>query len=107
MKDLKNIKEFFSKSLNEKNNQWIVKDGIQMRKTLFKSMIAMNALDKAVKGLEQLDKKHLGKQNNEVFSQHIKGMRREADNFINGKYYKEWKEYEKTGKAIFGDHWND
>ena len=95
------------KNLLKEAKSWIVKDGITMRKTHFKSMTAMGALDKAVKALEKLDKKHTGKQNNGVFSNHVKGMRREADRFINGKFYTEWKEYEKTGKAIFGDRWND
>ncbi len=86
---------------------WIVKDGITMRKTAERSMKELVALDNAVAALEKLDKKHSGKQNNGVFSNHVKGMRREADKLINGKFYTEWKEYEKTGKAIFGNHWND
>jgi len=99
MMKLKNI-------LKEAKN-WIVKDGITMRKTAEKSMKALVALDKAVKALEKLDAKNKGKQNNDIFSNHVKGMRREANKFINGKFYAEWKEYEKTGKAIFGDRWND
>jgi len=95
------------KNLLKEVKSWIVKDGITMRKTLNKSMIALNALDKAVKALEKLDAKHKGKQNNEIFSNHVKGMRREADTFINGKFYTEWKEYEKTGKAIFRNNWDD
>ena len=95
------------KNLLKEAKSWIVKDGITMRKTLNKSMIALNALDKAVKALEKLDAKHKGKQNNGIFSNHVKGMRREADRFINGKFYTEWKEYEKTGKAIFTDNWDD
>ena len=95
------------KNLLTEVKSWIVKDGITMRKTLNKSMRAMTALDKSVQALEKLDKKHSGKQNNEIFSKHIKGMRIEADRFINGKFYAEWKEYEKTGNAVFGDHWND
>ena len=97
------------KNLLKEVKNWIVKDGITMRKTHEKSMRAMGALDKAVKALEKLDAKNKGKQNNEIFSKHVKGMRREADKFMsaNGKFYTEWKEYEKTGKAIFGDRWND
>ena len=95
------------KNLLKEAKSWIVKDGITMRKTAEKSMKAMSALDKAVKALEKLDAKHKGKQNNNIFSSHIKGMRKEADRFMNGKFYTEWKEYEKTGKAIFGDRWND
>jgi len=34
-------------------------------------------------------------------------MRNEVERFSNGKFYAEWKEYEKTGKAIFGDRWHD
>ena len=95
------------KNLLKEAKNWIVKDGMTMRKTLNKSMIALVALDKAVKALEKLDAKHKGKQNNEIFSTHIKGMRNEVERFSNGKFYAEWKEYEKTGKAIFGDRWND
>ena len=95
------------KNIIKEAKNWIVKDGITMRKTLNKGMIALVALDKAVKALEKLDAKHKGKQNNNIFSSHIKGMRKEADRFMNGKFYTEWKEYEKTGKAIFGDRWND
>lgn len=86
---------------------WIVKDGITMRKAINKGTVALKALNKAVVALEKLDAKHKGKQNNEIFSTHVKGMRKEADRFISGPYYKELKEYEKTGKAVFGDHWND
>ena len=92
--------------LNEVKS-WIVKDGITMRKTAERSMKALSALDKAVKALEKLDAKHKGKQNNDIFSSHVRGMRKEADRFINGKFYTEWKEYEKTGKAIFRDNWDD
>ena len=95
------------KNLLNEAKSWIVKDGITMRKTLNKSMIALVALDKAVKALEKLDAKHKGKQNNNIFSIHVRGMRKEVDRFMNGKFYTEWKEYEKTGKAIFGDRWND
>ena len=95
------------KNLLKEAKAWIVKDGITMRKTAEKSMKALVALDKAVKALEKLDAKNKGKQNNDIFSNHVKGMRREANKFINGKFYTEWKEYEKTGKAIFGDNWND
>ena len=95
------------KNIIKEAKNWIVKDGITMRKTLNKGMIALVALDKAVKALEKLDAKHKGKQNNGVFSNHVKGMRKEVDRFMNGKFYTEWKEYEKTGKAIFGDNWND
>ena len=95
------------KNLLKEAKSWIVKDGITMRKTLNKSMIALVALDKAVKALEKLDAKHKGKQNNNIFSTHVRGMRNEVERFSNGKFYAEWKEYEKTGKAIFGDNWND
>jgi len=95
------------KNVLKEVKNWIVKDGITMRKTAEKSMKALVALDKAVKALEKLDAKNKGKQNNDIFSNHVKGMRREANKFINGKFYTEWKEYEKTGKAIFGDNWND
>jgi len=97
------------KNLLKEVKNWIVKDGITMRKAHEKGIRALAALDKAVKALEKLDAKNKGKQNNEIFSKHVKGMRREADKFMsgNGKFYTEWKEYEKTGKAIFGDRWND
>tara|TARA_R110002050_G_scaffold47199_2_gene110364 strand:- start:1141 stop:1440 length:300 start_codon:yes stop_codon:yes gene_type:complete len=95
------------KNIIKEAKNWIVKDGITMRKTLNKGMIALVALDKAVKALEKLDAKHKGKQNNNIFSSHVKGMRNEVERFSNGKFYAEWKEYEKTGKAIFGDRWND
>ena len=95
------------KNLLKEAKSWIVKDGITMRKTLNKGMRALVELDKAVKALEKLDSKHKGKQNNNIFSTHVRGMRNEVERFSNGKFYKEWKEYEKTGKAIFGDNWND
>ena len=95
------------KNLLKEAKSWIVKDGVTMRKTAVRSMKALSTLDKAVAALEKLVKKHAGKQNNGVFSNHVKGMRREADKLINGKFYTEWKEYEKTGKAIFGENWND
>ena len=49
------------KNMLKEVKNWIVKDGITMRKTAEKSMKALVALDKAVKALEKLDAKNKGK----------------------------------------------
>ena len=94
--------------LNEAGDQWKVKDVIAMQKAHEKVLRATGALQKAVDNLGKVSKKNMKKPNGGVFVSEANDMYRNLARAIdgNGKFWTNWKEFRKAGKAAFPNNWS-
>jgi len=95
--------------LKEASQQWQVKDAIEIQKAHERVLRAASALDKACQKLEAASKKHRNKPNAEMFEKESNKMYNAIGKFVmnpGSEFWSNWDAFKKTGKAIFGDHWN-
>ena len=94
--------------LNEAPEQWKVKDVIALQKAHEKVLRATANLQKAVANLGKVSKKNMKKPNGGVFVSEANDMYRNLERAIdgNGKFWTNWKEFQKAGKAAFPKDWN-
>ncbi len=95
--------------LNESSQQWQVKDAIELQKAHERVLRTALALDKAVQKLAAASKKHRNKPNAKMFEDEANGMYKAIQQTVintNSVFWKNWEAFKKSGKAIFGEHWN-
>ena len=95
--------------VNEANQEWKVKDAIELQKAHERVIKVVVTLDKAVQKLAAASKKHRNKPNASLFEKEANGMydavQRDVLN-TSSNFWKNWEAFKKTGKAVFSDHWN-
>ena len=95
--------------VNEASQQWKVKDAIELQKAHERVLRAASSLDKACQKLEAASKKHRNKPNAEMFGKEANKMYNAIGKFVmnpGSEFWRNWDAFKKTGKAIFGEHWN-
>ena len=94
--------------LNEADKNWKVGDINEMKKAHENVLARVSSLDKAIRKLEKLDKKNVGKPHADMFANDVKDMRKALDTSIidtKSKFWSAWEEYTKGGKAAFPNEW--
>jgi len=104
MENAKSYKEF----LNEAEDQWTVKDIIELQKAHDKVGRATVSLNKAVVALNKLSHKNATKPNGSMFVDDVNDIIKHFDKGISvkSKFWKAWEEFKKGGEAAFPDNWN-
>lgn len=95
--------------VNEASQQWQVKDAIELQKAHERVLRATSALDKAIQKLAAASKKHRNKPNAPLFEKEANAMYAAFEQNImstSSRFWKNWEEFKKTGKAIFSNHWS-
>ena len=95
--------------INEASQQWKVKDAIEIQKAHERVLRAIGALEKASLKLAAVSKKHRNKPNAEIFQKEAEILRKGVERGVTGTtsmVWDAWDAFKKTGKAIFGEHWN-
>ena len=97
------------KNILTEDNNWRVKDIIQMQKAHERVLKAVVVMEKAVKNLEKISSKNSNKQNGKMFHRHSIFMTNEFERHIlntSSKFWKDYEEYRKGGRAAFPNDWN-
>jgi transposase len=95
--------------VNEADDQWRVKDIIEMQKAHEKILRAAVAMSKATKKLNDICQKHQKKPNGQLFRKEAGTVHYNFENSIlntSSKFWKAWEDIRKSGKAAFPNNWN-
>ena len=95
--------------LNEEEDQWRVKDIIQMQKAHQRVLRAAITLEKSIKNIQKLADKNANKPNGKMFKNETNQMERAFERDIlntRSQFWIAYEEYRKGGRAAFPNEWN-